>query len=181
MWNTLTWYRLRDPEIAADVDTLRDETLRFILKATVIGYVAWHSVAAIMSAPAERYRYWLLFVVVALGLLATYVLQGKTARSASCCLLTTAIVSITTATWILASPGAPLLFPLVVMIAVVLLHPIAAVVSTAASVSLLLLLRYAGPLAFLGHDRVVEVAVLSILTIVAAWALGRNMVIAVEW
>src|SRR5207244_10840289 len=65
--------------------------------------------------------------------------------------------------------------------AVVIVHPLAGLVVVAASWGALGLLWWAGPLAFLGAERLVEVLVGSLLTVVLAQALGRNTVVAVEW
>lgn len=181
MWNTLTWQSLRAIDIASEVESLREDALQVFLGVATVGYVGWHTVAVLGASPEDGPRYWALFAVVVPGLGCTHVLQRRGSRLAAWCFLFTSLLSITTAAWLLATPTATLLYPAVVLAAVALLHPLAGLVVGVGSVGTLLSLRAVGPLAFLSPDRLLETAIASLLAMISAWALGRNLVVALGW
>lgn len=181
MWNALTWRRLRDTRIAEEVEALREETLRLVLWMTAAGYILWHSAATAVAMPNVAIRYWLLFPVVVAGLALTYLLSKQRTTIATACFSISSILSVTAAIWILRSPVPTLLYPFVVLAAAFLIDPLAGLVVTLGSFLLLRALWQFGPLAFLASDRVIEAGIASLIAVVVAWALGRNMIIAVEW
>ncbi len=171
------WHDLQDPEIAAEIQALREDTLRLFVAVSAIAYLAWHFAVS----PDQGLAYWKLLPVVATGQVVTYLLLKHWPLLATVCFLTVSVISIMAALWILSSPSPLVLLPVVVLTAVVLLHPVAGLLVSAGSVGTLLLLQQAGPVAWLSGERVGETAVAMLITLVAAWTLGRNMVIAVGW
>src|SRR5919204_80641 len=79
------------------------------------------------------------------------------------------------------APRSWAVFPVVVMVAVVLMHPLAGLAVTAGSLGFLLFLVWAGAVAGVEGSRLVETLVLCLVTIVAASALGRDMLITTQW
>jgi len=181
MRERFAWRKLRDPELAGEVDSLRADSLRLLLGATAVGYLLWHIASVVSVLPDGGLSYWTLFLVVAPGLTATYSLLSRGSPLAYWCFLIASVVAITAAVGQLAAPPAALLYPVVALAAVVLVSPVAGLAVSAVSAGLLWWLRMAGPLAFVPADRLVEVAVASLLIVGCAWALDRNMVTAVEW
>ncbi|MGH2457859.1 MAG: ATP-binding response regulator [Chloroflexota bacterium] len=181
MWHELAWPTLRNPEIASEVEALRESTLRFLLWITAIGYLGWHIVSTDRASPDSLERHWVLVPLVLLGLLTTFSLQRSHPRRAVVAFVGFGALSIVAGAWLLSSQPATLLFPLLALAAVILLQPLAGIVVGLASTALLLALQAAGPLAFLTPSQVTEVAVLSGLTVAIAWGLSRSMIVAVEW
>lgn len=181
MWHELTWQSLGNPDIADDVKSLRNDTLRFFLWATAVGYLVWHSINAYQASPADFPRYWLLFPVVALGLLLTHILLRRSSRYAAWCFLLSLVVSTIVATLAFATPFPIRFLPLVVLVTVVLLNPLTGLLLSLWSLGVVVVLWETGPLSFLTGDQLIATSIMSLITVVIAWALGRNMVTAVEW
>ncbi|MBM4417197.1 MAG: hypothetical protein FJ033_02620, partial [Chloroflexi bacterium] len=108
MKNTLTWYGLRNVEIAASVEEFRTETLRLLVRITAAGYVAWHLAAAVLSPPERGPIYWALFPIVVLGLAGTHWLQTRGSLFAAGWFIASGVCSVAAAAWLLQS-AAPLL------------------------------------------------------------------------
>jgi signal transduction histidine kinase/CheY-like chemotaxis protein len=181
----IAWRALHSQEVAESVADLRRDSLRFFIACTAAGYLGWHFVSAtIMAGQVEDVRWladhWALMPIVLAGLASSLLLLRVHSSLAAPCFLFTSLLSITSAVWLLESGAATLLYPLLVLVAVVLLHPLAGLIVGALGVGALMVLLD-GPLAGSIHFGVVEVAAGSLLVVMAAWALGRNMVIAVEW
>lgn len=181
MWNALAWTTLEDAEIATEVDALRESTLKSLLWATALGYLAWHLASTSDATPEALMRHWILVPVVVLGLVTTWLLYCRRSRMASWWFLFSSGLSITVGTWLFAAPAGTMLFPLLALVAVVLLNPLAGISVSLGYVAVLVALQDLGPLAFLTEDQLIVVAVVSGVTVGVAWVLGRNMVIAVEW
>ena len=181
MWNALAWPTLRNPDIASEINALRESTLRLLLWMIAIGYLGWHVVSTDRASPDSLVRHWVLAPLVVAGLAATFSLQRSHPRGGICAFLALGALLIVAGTWLFSSPAATMLFPLLALVAVILLQPLAGIVVGIASTALLLALREAGPLSFLSADQVMDVAIMSGLTVAVAWGLGRNMVVAVEW
>jgi signal transduction histidine kinase/CheY-like chemotaxis protein len=182
MLRALTWEPLRDAEIAEDVRALQEDTLRSLLRLGGWGYVAWHGASIFTVEPTLWWRYWLVALVVAAGVGAsTLLLRRGAARAAAPVFLAGCVFAAIAAAWIFAAPAAMLFLPLAAVAAVVLVHPLAAVALVGGAGALLVALWAAGPLAFLGPSRLIETLAASALAAGLAWALGRNMVVAVEW
>jgi signal transduction histidine kinase/CheY-like chemotaxis protein len=181
MLNSLIWRRLRGSEIATQIDSLREDTLRLILGISAIGYLAWHLVVTIAFPAADDVPHRSLFPIVVVGLTVSYVLLRTRPSLAVGSFLGTSIVSITAALWLLADPAALILYPVVALAGIVLVNPLAGLLAGAASLGLVGALYQAGPLAFLDVGRIAEVGAASLLTVVVAWTLDRNLVIAIEW
>jgi len=187
MWETLVWWRRLDQEPAAEsIRWLREETLRFLLRVALAGFLAWHVLGLLFrSGPdlptAAIVRAWLLAGVVVAGLGAATLAAEHRWRIAPALFLGTSLVAVTAAIWLLEAPAAANLYPLVSLAAVVLLHPLAGLATAAAGASLLAGLRALVPSLGLPDALPVEAGWLALLTVVVAWALGRNLVLAVEW
>ena len=181
MWTALTWPVLRDPDIACQVESLRTDTLRFLLLITSLGLLGWHIASTDQAPPEALVYHWEVVVVAASGLGMTSALLGRRSRLAVWCFLGTSVLSITAATWIFSAPTVVALYPLLTLVAVVLLDPLAGVVVSAGCVALLIALRVVGVFVFLPPERIWETACVSGVTVAVAWTLGRNLVIAVEW
>ena len=181
----IAWRALHSQEVAESVADLRRDSLRFFIACAAAGYLAWHFVSATVLAGqvddvAWLVDHWSLVPIVLTGLgLSALLLRARPDLAVPGFLLTS-LLSITSAIWLLEAPTAALLYPLLVLVAVVLLDPLAGLLVGALAVAALTL-PPGGPLSFVGPARVVEVAAGSILVVAASWALGRNMVIAVEW
>jgi signal transduction histidine kinase/CheY-like chemotaxis protein len=184
----ITWRALQDQNVIDGVEALRRDSLRFFILCAAIGFLGWHFVDGAIRAghgldDVDLARRWAIVPIALAGLGATLLLLQRESRLAAPCFLVTSLVSVTTALWLTGQVAATMLYPLLVLVAVVLLHPLAGlIVGVVASGTLLLLSTGpSAPLGFVEPERIVEVAVASLLTVTAAWALGRNMVIAVEW
>jgi signal transduction histidine kinase/CheY-like chemotaxis protein len=181
MLQMLTWQALRDPQIAGDVEGLREDTRRSLLQLAAGGYVVWHTASIFLTEPTGWWRYWLLALLVGGGFALTHALERRGRPGASAVFLGSCVAGSLAATWLFQTPLATAFLPLAAVAAVVIVHPLAGLVVVGAASGLLGLLWWAGPLAFLGAERLVEVLVASSLTVVLAQALGRNTVVAVEW
>src|SRR5581483_5592348 len=125
MLNTLTWRSLHQPDIAADVRALREDTLRTLLWGTTLGYVGWHSVTAYQASSEGFGLRWRLFPVVAIVLLVTFLLREVRPVLAAWIFLTGLLAATTSAALIFGSP-LPIAFDaLLVLVAIILLHPLA--------------------------------------------------------
>src|SRR5262245_48055951 len=165
----LSWRPLREPEIAEDVEALREDTLRSLLGLATWGYVVWHTASIFLTPPAGWWRYWSLALVVGLGVAATRL--ARDSRLARATFLASAVVAVLAAAFLFDAAAATVFLPLVAVAAVVLLHPLAGLVVAAVSTVGLGLLG-------VGDG---AVAAASFVAVLLAWALGRNMVVAVEW
>jgi signal transduction histidine kinase/CheY-like chemotaxis protein len=185
MPQTLTWWpRSPDPELAALLDELRADALRFFLGVTAAGFLTWHYIGLIAHTAADNsldvtVRRWALFGVVGAGLLAAWLLRRRV-RPASAVFLASGLLALTAAVWLLDAPQLLLGYPMVALAATVLWHPLAGLLTSAASLGLLVALR-AGPLPTLADDQVLAAAVASALTVAVAWALGQMLVTAATW
>jgi signal transduction histidine kinase/CheY-like chemotaxis protein len=186
MWDSLTWWRkLHNPDLAREVAALRQETVGYLVVLTGLAVVAWHVVrvpidGGAAEVMAHSLRQWALFAVVMAGLGATAWLQQRRSRLAPGCFLVTSALSIAAGAWLFQAPEALALVPLLTLAAIVLVHPLAGLATVAGTLGLLLLLRVAGPLAFVAPDRLLQAAVVALLTFAVAWALGRILVTAIE-
>lgn len=187
MWETLTWWRhIRDPNVATIVRELEEDSLRFLVRVMVAGYLAWHLISLVRNTTHENsadriIHLWALFVPVMGGLAVTDALQRHGSGLARQWFLLSSLISITAAVWLLAAPDAAMLYPLLALAAVVLFHPLAGLGIGAAAVGALVLLRHAGPLAFLSADQPIKVGIGVLLTVTAAGLLEREMITAVDW
>ncbi|TAK20490.1 MAG: hybrid sensor histidine kinase/response regulator [Chloroflexota bacterium] len=183
MWNTLVWRSLGSPDTADEIDDLRDQTLRLFMWLVGVGYVAWQAIVWIPNPPigVPRYWNWPLFPVVLGGLAVTLLLRRRGARAAVAVFLASSAIDIAVAAWVWQSTLPPLFLPLVPLAAVALFHPLAGLLAWAGSMALLMAMRELGPLAFLAGDQMVHVGLAALAAVCAGWALGRNMVTAVEW
>ena len=187
----MRWRPLQDQNVAVGVEELRRDSLRFFILCAMVGFLGWHFLGGAIQGghtidgrpldDADVARHWALVPIALAGLGASMILLRRSSRLAAPCFLASSLVSITAGIWLTGQPTATILYPLLVLVAVVLLHPLAGLVVAIMASGGLALLAATGPLRFLDDDRLLEVAVASLLTVGAAWALGRNMVIAVEW
>jgi signal transduction histidine kinase/CheY-like chemotaxis protein len=184
----MTWRALRDENVADGVEELRRDSLRFFILCAAVTFLGWHFVDGALHAghsleAIDVGRRWAIVPIVLVGLGASLWLLRRSSRLAASCFLVTSLISVTAGVWFTGQPIATVLYPLLVLVAVVLMHPLAGSIVGAVATGTLLLLSAepSAPLGFLEPERIVEVAVASLLTVAAAWALGRNMVIAVEW
>jgi signal transduction histidine kinase/CheY-like chemotaxis protein len=187
MWEMLTWWRqARALDVAKTMTELQADSLRFFVGLTTASYLAWHFLSLIANSlagnsPERVLRSWALFPIVMASLAVTIVLLRRDFRLACGWFLASALLAVMAAAWLLAAPQATLLFALLALAAVVLVHPLAGFAVGGLSIGLLVVLRTTGPLAFLSDDRLIEASVASLAVVAAAWALGRQLVIAVEW
>jgi signal transduction histidine kinase/CheY-like chemotaxis protein len=181
MLNSLIWRKLRGSEIANQIESLREDTLRLILGIVSIGYLVWHIAVTIFLPAANELPYRSLFPVVVIGLAISYLILKTRPSLAVWSFLGTSIVSITAALWLLADPAALILYPVVALAGIVLVNPLAGLAAGAASLGLVGALYQAGPLAFLDANRIFQAGAASLLTVAVAWTLDRNLVIAIEW
>jgi signal transduction histidine kinase/CheY-like chemotaxis protein len=181
MWDTLTWPELRNEQVRDSAQELREQTLRRVLIVVAAAYVIWQLAATFLAPHQDAPRSWAVFPVVAVSLGATFALLRQRSRLAPLCLLASGVICITSAVWLLDAPAATALYPVVVMVAVVLMHPLAGLAVTAGSLGFLLFLVWAGAVAGVEGSRLVETLVLCLVTIVAASALGRDMLITTQW
>jgi signal transduction histidine kinase/CheY-like chemotaxis protein len=181
MWQTLVWWRgLQHGDLARRVDDLRTDSFHLVLRVATASYLIWHF-ARTYEKGTQGLEHWPLVSVVAVGLGGSYLLWQRGSRFAIWYFLLSSALAIAAAVWLLGATEALILYPLLALVAVVLLHPLAGVLVTAFWVTLLVGLRAAGLLAVLGHERLLETALASLLTVIAAWALARNMAVAVDW
>lgn len=189
MWDMLMWWRLvRSPDIATAIAELQADSLRFFVKLIAISYLAWHFMSEFLIAnslsrdSADRaVRAWALLPVVVAGLAVTNLLLQRRSPLAHGWFLASSLLSATAAIWLLAAPQATLLYALLALAAVVLVHPLAGLGIGLLAVALLVVLRAAGPLAFLSTDRLIETSVAAFVAVAAALALGRTLATTVEW
>jgi signal transduction histidine kinase/CheY-like chemotaxis protein len=183
MWDTLTWPELRDEQVRDSAQQLREQTLRRVLVVTTAGYLVWQFASTFLAPHQDAPRSWAIFPVVAISLAATYFLlrtrSGLTLTIV--CLLGSAVGCVTAAVWLLDAPGAMALYPIVAMVAVVMMHPLAGLVVTGVAVASVAALGQAGQLQSIGAGRLVETFVICLVAIVAASALGRDTLIATQW
>lgn len=181
MWNTVAWRGLSDSEIADAIGELRDDALRALLLFVTVSYFGWQFVSTITAPVPDAPRSWIVAPVVVLSLLGTYVLHSARSALAAPYFLLTSVLAIVAAIWLLAVPFAAVLLPVTVLAAVVLLHPLAGVIVSVGWLGVVLGLRQATSLPLLSDALLVWVGVASLTTVVAAWTLGRSLVVAVEW
>jgi signal transduction histidine kinase/CheY-like chemotaxis protein len=181
MLNTLVWRSLDNPDVAADVLALRNETLRALLWGTTIGYVGWHCVTAYQASAEEFALRWRLFPIVATVLLATFLLRERQPVIATWVFLLGLSASATAATVMLGTPLPISFYALLVLAAVILLHPLAGlVVCLGAWLQVALLLGWA-PSPFVDAGLLSETGMVLVVALAVGWLLGRNLVTAVEW
>ncbi|HEX5414135.1 MAG TPA: ATP-binding protein, partial [Chloroflexota bacterium] len=181
MWHAFVWRRKHDAPIAEEIDDLRVDTLRFVFGLSTAGYLIWHCTATALLSTDVATRYWELFPIVVVGLGVTGGLLRRQPFAAVPCFLTTSIISLAAAILILRTDAPLLLFPFVALIATFLLDPLAGLLSGASSLLVVGALWRLGTLAFLSEDRLIGAAVTTLLAVLAAWALSRNVSIAVKW
>lgn len=179
---TLTWPELQNPEMAYAINSLREDALRFLVAATAVGYAFWQMMVTVTVPLDDTPRYWAVFPFLVPGLVATsHLLKRHGLGPASICLLATAIVSITVAVWFVGSPMALIFYPLVTLAAVVLFHPLAGLLVSVASPSLLFLSWRFGLAPSIDCERLIETTMATLLTVAVAWILGHSLVVAVGW
>src|SRR5579885_1537922 len=100
MWTALTWPVLRDPDIACQVESLRTDTLRFLLLITSLGLLGWNIASTDQAPPEALVYHWEDVVVVASGLGLTSPLLGRRSRLAVWWLRGTSVLPITATAWI---------------------------------------------------------------------------------
>lgn len=181
IWRALTWQALWRSDIDSEIAVLRRSTFQFLLWAAAGGYLAWHWISMVLVLPEESASYWLLFAIAVGSVLITYAIYQRHLRLAYWSFLACSLLVITATVWLLRTPVALLFYPLVALIAVVLLHPLAGLLVSASAQLILYTLWFAGTLRFLNFERLWEVGIASCLTTAIAWTLGRDMVIAVDW
>lgn len=186
MMQTLTWWRQgADPDVDRTLASLRADSLRFLIKSATAGYLGWHFVSLVYHTTASNsltviLRHWALLLVVSGGLAVAWLLRRQE-RLASLALLTTAVVSVASAAWLLDAPQVLLSYSLIALAATVLWHPLGGLLTGTAAAALIALLRATGPLASISDELVLTTTLLSWLSVIVAWALGRMMVTAVAW
>jgi signal transduction histidine kinase/CheY-like chemotaxis protein len=180
-WGLLFRRDLRDSEVNVAVAALREETLRLFLLIVTAVYVLWQSAITLLAPPGDAPRFWVAFPAVFVCLAGTYWLQQHNSRRATWYFLISSVLTVTVSIWLFTAPAVALFYPLVVLAAVVLLHPLAGVAIAVGSYALLLLLWQLGPLAFVSIGRLAELAISLLMTVIVAWALERNMATAVRW
>jgi signal transduction histidine kinase/CheY-like chemotaxis protein len=186
LWSILAWRKLADPEIELEIESLRADTLRLFIECSGAFYLLWHFTTLLVRSddvdPASSVPYyWTLLGIVAPGLLLSWRLQRRRSSAAAACYLATGFLAATTAIWLFGSPAPALAYPLLALVAVVLLHPLAGATIGVASVTVLAALEAAGPLGFLETDDLVAAGLASAVAVLAASALGHNLVVAVAW
>jgi len=181
MLNTLTWRSLHQPDIAADVRALREDTLRTLLWGTTLGYVGWHSVTAYQASSEGFGLRWRLFPVVAIVLLVTFLLREVRPVLAAWIFLTGLSAATTSAALIFGSP-LPIAFDaLLVLAAIILLHPLAGLAVGLGSWLQVALLPRVSSSPFVDSSLLSETGAILLITLLVGWLLGRNLVTAVEW
>src|SRR6266511_489881 len=125
----IAWRALHSREVAESVADLRRESLRFFIGCAAVGYLGWHFLTAMVLAGqtddvAWLVHHWSLMPIVLAGLGLSQLLLQLRSSLAVPCFLVTSIISITSAVWLLGSSTAALLYPLLVLVAVVLLDPL---------------------------------------------------------
>lgn len=181
MWPAFVWRMKHDVQIAKEIDDLRMETLRFVFGLSTAGYLIWHCTTTALLSTDIATRYWELFPIVVVGLGLTGGLLRRQLFVAVPCFLATAIISLAAAILILRTDAPLLLFPFVALIATFLLDPLAGLLSGAGSLLVVSALWRLGTLVYLSEDRLIGAAVTTVLAVLAAWALSRNVSIAVDW
>src|SRR5437588_3029916 len=106
MWQMLAWRRLADPEIAREIDDLRGEALRLFMALSSAGYVVWHfgmllAHAGDPEALGLMVRLWLLFGLVAGGLMVSWRERDRAPVRAAVLYVGTGFVTVTTLLWLL--------------------------------------------------------------------------------
>lgn len=185
MWDTLTWRDLRTTEISGEIDELRTRTVQLLIGMAIVGYLAWH-LGTLIAYSADHpkpdvLRNWLLFPVAMVCLGASYDVQRRRSPWTTEFFLGSSFIAVTASIWILNTSMPTILYPMLTLAAVVLLQPLAGLAIGTASIALLTVLWWVGPLGFLGVSRLAETSVACFLTVAVAWALGRNLVVAVKW
>ena len=182
MWDLLTWRQLRAPEIEETLTGLREDMLGLFLGIIVVGYATWQlAITFFISSPADTPRAWSVFPFLGVGLAITFLLHRHRTPLAAPCLVASCVVATTAAVWYLETPLALIFYPLVTLLAVVLIHPLAGLISSLISVLLVFLMWRSSELPFLDGERFLETGVATLFTVIVAWALGRGLVTAVEW
>jgi signal transduction histidine kinase/CheY-like chemotaxis protein len=181
MWDSVVWWRhLHDAPIARQVEDLRRDTLRLFLTVATLGYAVWHF-ARTHAPGTSGLDHWPLLPLALATLVGAGALHGRHPRLAAWWFLLGATLTLAGAAWLLGTATPLALVPLLVLAAVVLLHPLAGALVGALGLALLAAPRAADPLHALADERVQEAAVVCLLAIVVAWALGRTMAQAVQW
>lgn len=180
------WHALRLPsaaglEINRELDPLREDALRLFLDVSAAGYVGWLLLSTYFAPPADAPLPWVTFPPAALCYAGTRTLLRRDFRLAVGFLLPSAVVTITIAVWLLGSTLAVLLYPIVAVLAAIWVRPIAGLLVAVGSSALVGALWQSGSLPVLGQQRLVESVVVSVLSVVAVWTLGRSLITAVEW
>jgi signal transduction histidine kinase/CheY-like chemotaxis protein len=187
MWEMLTWWRpSRSPDVARTMTELQADSLRFFVGLAAAAYLAWHFLSLIANGlagnePARVVRLWALFPIVMASLGLTVALLRRDFRLACGWFLASALLAITAAAWLLEAPQATLLYALLALAAVVLVHPLAGLAVVGLASGLLGALRAAGLLALLGDEHLIATSSASLAVVAVAWALGRQLVTAVDW
>jgi signal transduction histidine kinase/CheY-like chemotaxis protein len=175
MREALTWRALASPEVAEIVEPLRDETRQLFLLLAAGGYALWHVPHVLTGRSDDSIPYWTLFLVVAPAFGLVALLHGERHRLASPLFVAAAVLSVVAAAMFVRGPGPLLLVPPLALVAVALLNPLAGLLAIAVA------LGGIGIVDDLSPDRVVESAAAALLAVAAAWALGRNTVVAAGW
>lgn len=186
MWSIVSWQKLKDPEIAKEVEDLRQSTIQYLIRLTLVGFILWHFASLIVGGhrpdpTASTIRHWALFPIIVFGLIGVGQLSRRRTRFASVAFLGFGVLAITAATGILHSPEVTHLYPLVALTAVVIMHPLAGILVSVFAAGTLAILQQVGTLFFLQGDQILETALLSLLAVAIAWTLGRNLLTAVDW
>jgi signal transduction histidine kinase/CheY-like chemotaxis protein len=173
--------KVGDPEINDAVTMLREDVLGLFLILLTIGYLTWLCVSTLILPIDTAARQWLMVPVIVICLAGSYYLSQRSYDLAVKFLLGMLTASVTAALWVFDAPPIASFYPLIALVAVVLLSPLAGLLVSAGSLVLLIALVRVGLFAFLPPDRLAETAIASLLTIGTAWALEHNMITAVEW
>lgn len=175
------WRELDLAESTREVESLREDSLRIFLEVCIAGYVCWLLVTNFITSSDYVLRSWITLPPTIVCLVGTLLLVRRNFQLGLGFFLLFSHVAITTATWTLQAAIVLMLYPLVALVAAVHVHPTAGLAVSATSLGLLVVLRVTGAFAFVSDDRLLEVTVVSVLTVVGVWTLGRSLTTAVGW
>lgn len=181
MWQTIGRADPRSIEISHQIEELCEDGLRLLLKVSAAGYLGWLTFSTLLASPDDAPRPWITLPLGAFCIVGTWLLLKRDLRLALAFFIPASVFAIIAGAWLLGSPVALLLCPIVALVTAVMVRPATGLAVGAASTGLLLVLHRCCSLAFLGGDRIVEVTVLSLLSVVTVWTLGRIQATSVEW
>ncbi|MCC6626871.1 MAG: response regulator [Chloroflexi bacterium] len=178
--------RSTDPALAYHMAELRGETLRLLVVVSAAGLLTFQvGLPQVFDvhgdSPTMTLWHWVSGLVVLMGLFVCDRLRFRHPTLAAHLFVIVVGGALVAEMWMRGSAAPLALLPALVLAAVVLLSPLLGLSAGIAVIGSIVGLWSTGAMPWLSGDRLVEAGLMAAATLVAAWALARNLYQAITW